>query len=90
MPTANPVRGSRSIVLSLGKVTDVKSGLDRVNTILGIEGVTPHTFRHTWATHKIMVGENIKDVAEFMGDTEKTVRDNYEHLAPNYLAHVVD
>ena len=76
--------------LVMDKVTDVKSGLDRVNTMLGIEGVTPHTFRHTWATNKIMAGVNIKDVAEFMGDTEKTVRDNYEHLAPNYLAHMVD
>tara|TARA_B100001564_G_scaffold350862_1_gene355902 strand:- start:109 stop:219 length:111 start_codon:yes stop_codon:yes gene_type:complete len=32
-----------------------------------------------------MAGNDIKDVAEFMGDTEKTVRENYEHLAPNYL-----
>ena len=31
--------------LVLDKVTDVKSGLDRVNQQLGIEGVTPHTFR---------------------------------------------
>ena len=71
--------------LVLDKVTDVKSGLDRVNQQLGIEGVTPHTFRHTWATNQIMAGKDIKKVAEFMGDTEKTVRENYEHLAPNYL-----
>ena len=59
--------------------------------LLHYEGViTPQTFRHTWATNKIMAGENIKDVAEFMGDTEKTVRDNYEHLAPNYLAQMDD
>ena len=58
--------------------------------LLHFEGVTPHTFRHTRATNKIMVGENIKDVAEFIGDTQKAVRDNYEHLAPNYLAHMVD
>ena len=45
---------------------------------------------HTWATNKIMAGANIKDVAEFMGDTEKPVRDNYEHLAPNYLPHMVN
>ena len=71
--------------LVLDKVTDVKSGLDRVNAQLGIEGVTPHTFRHTWATNQIMAGKDIKKVAEFMGDTEKTVRENYEHLAPDYL-----
>ena len=37
-----------------------------------------------------MAGNDIKDVAEFMGDTEKTVRENYEHLSPNYLARMVD
>ena len=45
---------------------------------------------NSWATNKIMAGENIKDVAEFMGDTEESVRRNYEHLDPEYLAHMVD
>ena len=59
--------------------------------LLHYEGViTPHTFRYTWATNKIMAGNDIKGDAGVMGDTEKTVRDNYEHLAPNYLAHMVD
>ena len=77
-------------MLILIQVVTVKLHLTR-SVLLHYEGViTPHTFRYTWATNKIMSGENIKDVAEFMGDTEKTVRDNYEHLAPNYLAHMVD
>ena len=59
--------------------------------LLHYEGViTPHTFRYTSATNKIMAGKDIKDVAEFMGDTEKTVRENCERLTPNYLAHMVD
>jgi site-specific recombinase XerC len=37
-----------------------------------------------------MAGKDIKDVAEFMGDTEESVRRNYEHLDPEYLAHMVD
>ena len=74
----------------LTKTTDIYSSFHRVNQILGIEGVSPHTFRHTWATNKIMAGEDIKDVAEFMGDTVESVRRNYEHLDPEYLAHMVD
>jgi len=74
----------------LEKTTDIYSAFDRVNKILGIEGVSPHTFRHTWATNQIMAGKPIKKVAEFMGDTEETVRRNYEHLDPNYLADMVD
>ena len=73
----------------LDKVVDVKSALDTVNAMLGIEGVTPHTFRHIWATKKITAGFDIKKVAEFMGDTEATVRKNYEHLAPDFLADFV-
>lgn len=47
-----------------------------------------HTFRHSWATHKISNGISIEKVAKFMGDTEKTVRENYEHLSPDYLRDV--
>ena len=40
------------------------------SVLLHYEGVmTPHTFRYTWATNKIIAGKDIKDVAEFMGDT---------------------
>lgn len=74
----------------LEKTTDIYSSFHRVNDILGIRGVTPHTFRHTWATNQIMAGKDIKKVAEFMGDTEESVRRNYEHLDPNYLADMVD
>ena len=80
---------NRANNLVLDKSADVKSALDTVNGMLGIEGVTPHTFRHTWATKKITAGFDIKKVAEFMGDTEATVRKNYEHLAPDFLADFV-
>ena len=43
-----------------------------------------------WATNKIMAYENIKDVAEFIGDTEKPVRENHGYLASNFLAHMVE
>ena len=52
---------------------------------LGIDGLTPHVFRHTWATRAVMRGVPIEKVAMFLGDNIKTVRDNYEHLAPEYL-----
>ena len=73
----------------LDKATDVKSALDTVNAMLGIEGVTPHTFRHTWATKKITDGFDTKKITEFMDDNEATVLKNYEHLAPCFLADFV-
>ena len=50
-----------------------------------IHSGSSHTFRHSWATHKVMKGIPIDKVENFMGDTVKTVRENYEHLLPDYL-----
>ena len=55
-----------------------------------IEGLHPHVFRHTWATHAVLRGVPIKKVAMFLGDKEKTVIDNYQHLSPDYLEDVFE
>lgn len=52
---------------------------------LGVEGVTPHVFRHTWATEAISSGVGIEAVAAMLGDTITTVYANYAHLQPEYL-----
>lgn len=69
---------------------DVSTGIKRINKLLGIDGVTPHTFRHTWATRAAEDGVSMKVIADFMGDTEKTVRDNYLHLSPDYLRSAIN
>jgi len=74
----------------LETTTDVSSGMQRINSLLGIEGVTPHTFRHTWATRAAEDGIPMKDIADFMGDTEETVKKNYLHLSPDYLRSVIN
>tara|TARA_B100000925_G_scaffold158584_1_gene119093 strand:- start:212 stop:1315 length:1104 start_codon:yes stop_codon:yes gene_type:complete len=74
----------------LETTTDVTSGMQRVNHLLGIEGVTPHTFRHTWATRAAEDGVPMKTIADFMGDTEETVRKNYLHLSPDYLKEAIN
>jgi integrase len=52
---------------------------------LGLEDVTPHTFRHTWASHAVERGVDLAVVAAFLGDTMQTVEKHYLHLSPNYL-----
>jgi predicted transcriptional regulator len=37
-----------------------------------------------------MEGKTIEKIAQFLGDTEETVRKNYIHLTPDYLEDVVD
>ena len=70
--------------------TDVHYGVKRIFADLGIEGASPHTFRHTWATHAIEDGVPISKVAEFLGDSEETVKENYKHLQPDYLRDVIN
>ena len=52
---------------------------------LKIDGLSPHVFRHTWATRAVERGVVIGKVAAFLGDNEETVRKNYIHLSPDYL-----
>jgi integrase len=67
---------------------NIDGDLNRLLMQNQIHNVSAHTFRHTWATHKVSKGIPIDKVAKFMGDTEKTVRENYEHLSPDYLRDV--
>jgi len=69
---------------------DVLSGIDRVNSLLGIKGVTPHTFRHTWATRAAEDGVAMETIADFLGDTVETIKKNYLHLSPDYLRSAIN
>lgn len=57
---------------------------------LDIDGLTPHVFRHTWATRAAMDGIAMDKIAAFLGDTMATVEKNYKHLSPEYLSDVVN
>jgi integrase len=70
--------------------TDIHYGVKRILEDLGIENASPHTFRHTWATHAAEDGVPMHTIAAFLGDTERTVRKNYLHLSPDYLRMAVD
>lgn len=47
--------------------------------------VTPHVLRHTAVTWRLLAGGNIWDVANYVGMSEKMVRDNYGHHSPDFL-----
>lgn len=51
--------------------------------------VTPHTLRHTRATHLLQSGASPWAVAGLLGDTVQTVLDTYGHHCPDYLAEVL-
>ena len=50
------------------------------------ERATPHRFRHTFARILLQRGVPIADVADLLGDDEKTVREHYARWVPERQA----
>jgi integrase len=49
---------------------------------VGDERATPHRFRHTFARILLQRGVPVADVADLLGDDEKTVREHYARWVP--------
>ena len=52
--------------------------------------VTPHTLRHTWATHAARAGVPLFEIAGVLGDTLATVMRVYAHHCPDHLRGAVN
>jgi integrase len=50
------------------------------------EPATPHRFRHTFARILLQRGVPVADVADLLGDDEKTVREHYSRWVPERQA----
>jgi integrase/recombinase XerD len=53
---------------------------------IGTERATPHRFRHTFARILLQRGVAVADVADLLGDDEKTVRAHYARWVPERQA----
>ena len=70
-------RLTRMYVFTVIKEAAQKTGLQKV--------ISPHTFRHSFATHLIEGGADLRAIQEMLGHASITTTEIYTHLDREYL-----
>jgi integrase/recombinase XerD len=73
-------RLTRVFVFTLIKELCVKAGIKSL--------ISPHTFRHSFATHLVEGGADLRAVQEMLGHASITTTEIYTHLDRDYLKEV--
>ena len=72
------------------RICDIKNGFSSACKRGGIEGVTPHTLRHTAATWLMQSGVKTWEAAGFLAMSEKTLISVYGHHHPEFMRAAAD
>lgn len=72
---------SRVMIFMIVKELAVKAGIKK--------NISPHTFRHSFATHLIEGGADLRAVQEMLGHESITTTEIYTHLDRDYLRSVI-
>ena len=82
---------SRTVIEQRGKpLGSIKKGFAAACRRAGIEDCSPHIIRHTAATHMVMAGVPLAEVARMLGTTEAIVEKVYGKWSPDYLRRAAD
>lgn len=88
---ARTVAVSDHVIEYRGKpVESIKTGFIAACRRAEIEDCTPHTIRHTAATHMVMAGVPLAQIARMLGDTEAMIERVYGKHSPSYLRAAAD
>lgn len=73
---------SRTMIFYIIKEAALQGGVHKV--------ISPHTFRHSFATHLVENGADLRAVQEMLGHSSITTTEIYTHLSNSYLKEMVD
>ena len=68
---------TRQMIFTVLKKTTMRAGIKRK--------ISPHTFRHSFATHLVEHGADLRAVQEMLGHAQITTTEIYTHLDKRYL-----
>jgi integrase len=74
----------------VNRYKDLSRAMARVCTQAGLEDVTFHTLRHTFASRLAQAGMPLNTIRELLGHGDMKVTMRYAHLAPNNLREAVE
>ncbi|MGB5428740.1 tyrosine-type recombinase/integrase, partial [Eudoraea sp.] len=73
---------TRAMLFTIIKQLAIKIGLSK--------SISPHTFRHSFATHLLENGADLRAIQQMLGHESITTTEVYMHLDRTHLAEVVN
>lgn len=71
-------------------VQSIRKSFKRACNAAGLDKVTIHSLRHTFASHLVMSGVDLRSVQRLLGHSKITTTMIYCHLTPEHLADTVE
>ena len=73
---------SRAMIFTIVKNLAEKAGITK--------NVSPHTFRHSFATHLLENGADLRAIQQMLGHESITTTEVYTHVDTSHLARVIE